>query len=893
MKKLRKGKIFKYMCLFLYIICTAVLIVEASMNGETSSNQSNAVGGTIADIFNGLSGDQTEQVIPTSVKIVNPIYEAEVNSTYQLEVSISPSNSTYQSIRYVTNNIDVATISSDGLISFHSPGEVTITARNEEFLDVLDAITIFVKEVEAEEIKTSINQSLEDGYYVLYMGKQYLLNTVFTPTSTTNQELKYEINKSSYLSISSTGVITPKKYSGNEIIEIKVKHKNLENIIKVKIDYANTVDLTGISIDVSSIYVSQSLTPNVTFEPYNATFKDYILQSSDDRILKISGKKIIGEAPGSVKLTVTSTTNSKISNVIDVTILNQPEMNYDKSTVSLTNILYVGNTTNVRIVKYPSYALNPNVSYFCDNTSVCTIDSNGNVTACGVGLCNITVKVNQKNYYFTVEVKNQIDSSTDDFDISQVDINLECNKVIDLSKLITVSKWYPTKPNNTQLSFELADKTMGQITGNNINMKKAGHTTLVVTHIESGITKEVRLSSHHNYDINYEEEFNGILSVDKCFEFSINDNQTLKYQKYNLYYDHELISITILEDKYTVRALAEGDATITIIPCVDSEDYIEFKKEINFRIENTYTSILKSHLLLDGNYITSGDTYHLKLNNNYYVETSMSLDTTNYLLHYYTTDPSVAQIMPNGDVVLKGKGEATLTVLEELSGLKETFNVKVENFVKLQDENYIVRGNTLTYNNDEKRFYVENGNSLTFKLNFDESSTYKNVTYTSSNDKIAKVGQDGKITPLWVGDTVITAICSDQFSEEVIVEISLTVKPQNLINNLSDFFYKVRKGIGHFGAFLVLGIFSTFTWILFISRKKLPLSIMISIILGFVIAATTEIIQYFIPGRCGTLADVLLDFSGFMISTLIISLCYIVNEMIAYIRSIKEKSTLV
>lgn len=893
MKKLHKGKIFKYMCLFLYIACTVVLIVEASMNGDASSSQSNAVGGTIADIFNDLSGDQTEQVIPTAVEIVNPIYEAKVNSTYQLETSISPANSTYQSIRYVTSNMDIATISSDGIISFHNPGEVTITARNEEFLDILDTITILVKEVEAEKITTSINQVLEDGCYTLYMGKQYVLNTVFTPASTTNQELEYEINKPSFLTISSNGVITPEKYSGNEIVEIKVKHDSLENIIKVKIDYSNTIALNSIYIDTSSIYVSQSLTPNVTFEPYNATFKDYVLTSSNSNILKVSGKKIIGVGEGEVKLTVTSTQNPKISNTISVTVLKQPEINYDKSTVSLSNVLYVGNSTNVRIVKYPNYALNPEVSYLSSNTNVCTVDQNGKVIACGVGTCNIIVKVNQKDYVFTINVQNPIDVITDDFDISQSDINLECNKDIDLSKIITISKWYPSKPTNTKLSFELADKSMGQINGNNINMKKAGHTTLVVTHVESGITKEVRLSSHYDYDINYTTTFKEMLSVGNSIEFAINDNQTFKHQKYNFYYDHELISITMLDDKYTVEALSEGDIVITVVPCVDNEEYLEFKKEVNFKIKNIYTSILKCHILSNDSYVATNEIYHLKLNNNYYVKTSLSLDTTNYLLHYYTTDPSIAQIMPDGEMVLKKNGEVTLTVLEELSGLKETFNVKVENFVKLKEENYIVKGNTLIYQEEEKCFYVENGNSLTFKLNFDEESTYKKVTYTSSNDKIAKVGQDGKITPLRVGNTVITAVCSDQFSEEVIVEIDLTVKPQNLINNLSDFFYKVRKGIGHFGAFLVLGIFSTFTWILFISRKKLPFSIMISTVLGFVIAASTEIIQYFVPGRYGTLSDVLLDFSGFMISTLIISLYYIAHEMVTYIKSTKNNNPVV
>ena len=45
-------RIFIYLCLLGYVLLTAFLIYQASLDGEDSSAQSGAVGGEIADAIN-------------------------------------------------------------------------------------------------------------------------------------------------------------------------------------------------------------------------------------------------------------------------------------------------------------------------------------------------------------------------------------------------------------------------------------------------------------------------------------------------------------------------------------------------------------------------------------------------------------------------------------------------------------------------------------------------------------------------------------------------------------------------------------------------------------------------------------------------------------------------
>ena len=163
-------KFFKYFCLFAYIVCIIVLMVEAGMSGGASSNQSNSIGGTIANIFNDLNGDQTVAVEPISISINNKIDVAYVGDKYKLEVSTLPNDSTYKEISYSSSNIDIAHVSKDGTISFKKAGIVYINVKNTKFSSLIDTMNVNVKNVIATNIESSIDATYdEDGYYTLYL----------------------------------------------------------------------------------------------------------------------------------------------------------------------------------------------------------------------------------------------------------------------------------------------------------------------------------------------------------------------------------------------------------------------------------------------------------------------------------------------------------------------------------------------------------------------------------------------------------------------------------------------------------------------------------------------------------------------------------------------------
>ena len=74
-------KILKLSCLIIYIALSITLIIESCITGDSSTNQSNAVGGTIANVFNDISGDQSKKIEPTKLTIDN---KNEINKFYIL-----------------------------------------------------------------------------------------------------------------------------------------------------------------------------------------------------------------------------------------------------------------------------------------------------------------------------------------------------------------------------------------------------------------------------------------------------------------------------------------------------------------------------------------------------------------------------------------------------------------------------------------------------------------------------------------------------------------------------------------------------------------------------------------------------------------------------------------
>lgn len=131
---------------------------------------------------------------------------------------------------------------------------------------------------------------------------------------------------------------------------------------------------------------------------------------------------------------------------------------------------------------------------------------------------------------------------------------------------------------------------------------------------------------------------------------------------------------------------------------------------------------------------------------------------------------------------------------------------------------------------------------------------------------------------------------------EVTEDVVNTVAPGTITpENHESFASFVRKAFGHFGLFVISGLLSPTALFLLIHPFKWSkhyLNVIIGLSFGLIIAATTEIIQLSVPGRRGEFTDVLIDFSGYILGTLIVGLIlFIIFKKIKKKQSLENEQT--
>ena len=111
---------------------------------------------------------------------------------------------------------------------------------------------------------------------------------------------------------------------------------------------------------------------------------------------------------------------------------------------------------------------------------------------------------------------------------------------------------------------------------------------------------------------------------------------------------------------------------------------------------------------------------------------------------------------------------------------------------------------------------------------------------------------------------------------EVAEDVVNTVRPETITPENHDSFASfIRKAFGHFGLFAVSGLLTSLALYLSLSPfswSKHYINVMFSLVVGLFMGIITEMIQLTVPGRSGQVTDVIIDFSGYLLGTLIIGL---------------------
>ena len=400
---------------------------------------------------------------------------------------------------------------------------------------------------------------------------------------------------------------------------------------------------------------------------------------------------------------------------------------FDKNELTLEG---TGESYKLDVVTNPVDYDRELITWNSTDKSVASVDSNGIIVSCGVGSTTVfAMTANGKVAECKVNVKevgienvNIIGSkslylgSSDYYFIKYTPSNTT-QRYITLSSSNEEIVSYPKSVNSCN-SFKLAAKNVGTTTIT-ATLENGMKTSFDVTVKPIYATSLNLAYSSLNITVGEEKVINSEVlpknTTDKTLTWNSTDNEVVK-----------------VDQNGKIEALKEGSAVVS------AKTVNGIEKEVNINVE----PIKGEKISIDRDVLTLDVEQTSLLNASVYPE-----NAKNKNIYWQSEDENIATVDNNGNVTGKNTGKTKVkAILEENNDIYGVCEIVV-NPIKVES---VELNKTEIQANEGEIVYLQ---SYVYPLNAYD----KSVKWISSNDKIAKVDQTGKVTMLNEGITTIKA----------------------------------------------------------------------------------------------------------------------------------------
>lgn len=871
-----------------------------------------------------------------------------VGDTYQLNTEIYPKNATNQSLIYSSSNPEIASISEKGLLSFNKSGTTTIQVISADNHNITDKLNMTIHDILPSQILVTLEDAIFDAAkntYVVYLGHSYPIQINFIPTNTTNQSYTYEYD-SDCIAINDD-YLTALKYNQLKPITLSIKSKadaSIQTSLKVVVDFEEVIEPTKLSfypLETDFLWIGQTKKIFVKYEPIHVSFTQTIYESSNINVATIDDDgQITALNAGKTTITAFNERNPLIYATLEIVVHNLPDIIDFNIPNSIENLV-VGSMKLISITPVPKEAkLDVNAFQFISSDpNVASVTSQGNVLGVQEGstiikviydnkvtkMINVHVipKTTTENVLLSIENKVHAITKQQTIALSDlVEISLTINgslshpnnNVLEFipmqSRHVSTSLYDPSLYDNLCFNTEemvTYNPILNTITAND----QEGFAFFRVYHIESGAYADFKFEIQEKLPTDLILLYDNKVIEDEVLQMPIpalNSNISTAmdhYHRFELLFSENQAtfkqiewSLTPTQDQTIGRIEKDSENAVLFFPINEGNIQItasittpilKTTVSISLMIEVVHLDIEQMHLqniskeipeFIDKNFVMyKSDSIQLGVVSQF--------SYSRALFHYQSSNNEIAKINSRGIINAIHEGTTTITVTNLYGNQTTTqFELKVMNRLAFDPElPYFISSDSIK-SLGKNKYELLNGKKATIQVNFSKEATYTKVTFVSSNEKVLKVGADGVIIPLKKGNADIYIYYTDHFSIQnpLKITLSIVIKKQPLINNLTTFTFYLRKILGHFSLFFIFSIFSLFTYCLFFKKDQWYFSLILHFIIGYCIALFSEIIQAAIPERTGAFTDVMIDYLGFLMATGMIAIIYWIHFIIYKMR---------
>ncbi|MCR5421727.1 MAG: Ig-like domain-containing protein [Lachnospiraceae bacterium] len=372
-----------------------------------------------------------------TVNVYVPITRATINSTsislnvdgtYTLKVTTTPSDATNVSTTFESSDTSVAVVDvATGLVKAVSGGSAiikgTVTSDGNITKTVKCKVTVKENEISVTRVK------LDKSVLKLGVGNEYTINATVYPLGTTDTALTWTSDNEECVTVTAddedTSVATVKVLQSAKRVRITATSANGKKAV-CSVLSGEAITALDISTDSVDLAVGKTYKLNTVCTPSDAYNRKVEWSSSDTNIATVtSGGSVKAVSAGTATITATTTDGSNLSASCTVNTyyaITKLKLNctkfitgYKSDTTSLTATATLSSkgvidVTDRTAEDYPYHY----VEWSSNKPEIATVDSEGKVTPIACGVARITAKntVTGKKSTCTVIVRSNVTGIT-------------------------------------------------------------------------------------------------------------------------------------------------------------------------------------------------------------------------------------------------------------------------------------------------------------------------------------------------------------------------------------------------------------------------------------------------------------------------------------------------
>lgn len=703
--------------------------------------------------------------------------------TKDLTATVEPADADDAEVTWTSSNGSIVTVDASGKVTaVGANGTATITASTANGTKAECEVTVKTSHLTGIAFDTeSVNAEMANG-------ETQDIKAVFTPdlanvtdevsdvTWTSSDEGVLTVKAATGSDHASSAVITAEG-NGTATITASVESNGqtfttapFEITVYTKAEKI-TVDKTMIPSDGLMFKKGETETIKAVIEPADADKVDLEWTANSDDIVSLTptddGRNCTVKAlrEGAVTVTVTD----KISGLSATTAVKVTEIHINKVTISVDKTeLNKGESVQASAAVGPEGTTDEDktVTWSSSDDSVATVDQTGKITAVGGGKATITATSNAEPAVIdTVEITVNVPLTSISFKEGTEDKDLMKGQETTLTVTYdpedtTVDKTVTWSVSGDKAAVELTDNKDGSVT-----VKALEEGAAVISAEVDGKTVEKTINVNENSVTGVALSVDGQKTVDLAdgaFDVDLildledegietTDDIEVKWTSG----DENVATVTGDEKKATVTPVAAGSTTITATVMTDSGFEGEASCEIIVEIPMTGLKIAK-----DGQDITGGAFALVKDAEAVLTFAADPENTTDKIADviWESSDPASVsvEVKDDGTAVVKTVKESEEPVVITATA-KTDDNKTFTATVNVTAEEIHIESISLSETSLELEAVESETAQLTVTFNPDNTTDSREITWSSSDPKVATVDNDGVVTAVGSGSATILA----------------------------------------------------------------------------------------------------------------------------------------